>query len=38
MSKDVTPIASTPEAFARSIADDTTRWRDLAQRLGIQPE
>ena len=37
-SKDVTPVASTPVAFARLIAEDTARWRDLAQRLGIQPE
>ncbi len=37
-SKDVTPEASTPAAFARTIAEDTARWRDLAQRLGIQPE
>ena len=36
--KDVTPVASTPEAFARVIAEDTARWRELAQRLGIQPE
>lgn len=37
-SKDVTPVASTPEAFGRTIAEDMARWRDLAQRLGIQPE
>ncbi len=37
-SKDVTPEASTPEAFARTIAEDTARWRALAERLGIQPE
>lgn len=37
-SKDVTPSATAPQDFARLIADDTARWRDLAQRLGIQPE
>lgn len=37
-SKDVTPEASAPEAFARTIAEDTARWRALAERLGIQPE
>ena len=36
--KDVTPEASTPDAFARTIAEDTARWRALAERLGIQPE
>jgi tripartite-type tricarboxylate transporter receptor subunit TctC len=38
VSKDVTPVASTPAEFARTIAEDTARWRDLANRLGIQPE
>jgi tripartite-type tricarboxylate transporter receptor subunit TctC len=36
--KDVTPVAGTADAFARTIAEDTARWRSLALRLGIQPE
>ena len=35
---DVEPIVSTPRQFTQTMAEDTRRWRDLAQRLGIKPE
>ncbi|MBS0219719.1 MAG: tripartite tricarboxylate transporter substrate binding protein [Proteobacteria bacterium] len=35
---DVTPVVSTPKAFAETMARDTRKWRDLADRLGIKPE
>jgi tripartite-type tricarboxylate transporter receptor subunit TctC len=34
---DVEPIVSTPRQFTQTMAEDTRRWRDLAQRLGIKP-
>ncbi|MBN9489235.1 MAG: tripartite tricarboxylate transporter substrate binding protein [Alphaproteobacteria bacterium] len=35
---DVTPVFSAPEAFTATMARDTRKWRDLADRLGIKPE
>jgi len=35
---DVTPVFSAPTAFAETMARDTRKWRDLADRLGIKPE
>jgi tripartite-type tricarboxylate transporter receptor subunit TctC len=35
---DATPVFSAPEAFAATMARDTRKWRDLADRLGIKPE
>lgn len=37
-SKDLTPVGSTPDAFAATISGDLARWKALADRLGIQPE
>jgi tripartite-type tricarboxylate transporter receptor subunit TctC len=35
---DVEPVMSTPEAFARTMAQETRDLRALADRLGIKPE
>ena len=35
---DVIPAMPTPADFARIVAEDASKWRDLAQRLNIQPE
>jgi tripartite-type tricarboxylate transporter receptor subunit TctC len=35
---DVEPMMSPPQQFARTMADDTARWKALAERLGIRPE
>ncbi len=35
---DVTPVVSTPQEFARTMAHDARHWRELAERLGIKPE
>jgi tripartite-type tricarboxylate transporter receptor subunit TctC len=35
---DVEPVMSTPQQFARTMADDTARWKALAERLGLKPE
>ncbi len=35
---DVEPVMSTPQQFARIMADDTARWKALADRLGLKPE
>jgi tripartite-type tricarboxylate transporter receptor subunit TctC len=35
---DVEPIVSTPRQFTQTMAEDTRRWRELADRLGIKPE
>jgi tripartite-type tricarboxylate transporter receptor subunit TctC len=38
LAKDVQPVADTPEQFAATITADIARWRQLADRLGVQPE
>jgi tripartite-type tricarboxylate transporter receptor subunit TctC len=35
---DIEPVMSRPAEFAASIAADSARWRELAQRLNIRPE
>ena len=35
---DVEPVMSTPESFARTIAQQTAELRALAARLGVKPE
>jgi tripartite-type tricarboxylate transporter receptor subunit TctC len=35
---DVEPVMSTPQQFASIMANDTARWKALAQRLGLKPE
>jgi len=35
---DVEPVMSTPDAFARTIAQQTADLRALADRLGVKPE
>ncbi|WP_424812225.1 Bug family tripartite tricarboxylate transporter substrate binding protein [Roseococcus sp. YIM B11640] len=35
---DVIPAMPTPADFARIVAEDSQKWRALAQRLNIQPE
>ena len=35
---DVEPVMSTPQDFARTMANDTGRWKALADTLGLKPE
>jgi tripartite-type tricarboxylate transporter receptor subunit TctC len=35
---DVEPVMSTPQQFASIMANDTQRWKALAERLGLKPE
>lgn len=35
---DVIPAMPPPAEFSRIVADDAKKWRELAQRLNIQPE
>jgi tripartite-type tricarboxylate transporter receptor subunit TctC len=37
-SKDISPVASTPDAFARAIAADVANFRQLAEKAGVKPE
>jgi tripartite-type tricarboxylate transporter receptor subunit TctC len=37
-SKDIRPVASTPDAFAQTIASDVATFRDLANKIGLKPE
>ena len=37
-SKDVTPVGSTPDAFAALVATDMTRLKALADKIGVKPE
>ena len=34
----VEPVANTPEQFAKIIADDTERWRDIVRDLNLKPQ
>jgi tripartite-type tricarboxylate transporter receptor subunit TctC len=38
LSKDINPVASTPDAFANTIASDMSTFRDLANKIGLKPE
>jgi len=35
---DVEPVMSTPQQFASIMANDTARWKALADKLGLKPE
>lgn len=37
-SKDIHPVASTPDAFAKTIASDVATFRALADKIGLKPE
>jgi tripartite-type tricarboxylate transporter receptor subunit TctC len=37
-SKDISPVASTPDAFAKTIATDVTNFKTLADKVGVKPE
>lgn len=37
-SKDIFPVASTPDAFARTIAADVASFRTLADKIGLKAE